>query len=393
MKYTSPLFLSLCFCAVFFLSSCLDDKEEIIQVSYTDDEYELLTRSLDLPNPVFDYEGAAFGSGVFVHFEDPFHPSPNFPNGFFSSPINHRATLGRVLFYDTRLSKNNQVSCASCHLQEKAFADPARFSEGFDGELTKRNSLALGNIRFYSSNRFFWDERAHSVEEQTHMTIEDHIEMGMDIEDLPAKLENDEYYRILFKKGFGEERIIPDRIKESLAHFVRHIVSNQSEYDQALVNSNFNPNQGFADFTTEENLGKALYQTNCASCHGHDLNFTMVDVANNGLDEVYSDKGVGAITFNAADNGKFKVPILRNVALTAPYMHDGRFETLEEVIDHYAGGVKNHSNLHPNLRQNFNGNPISLEFTDTEKEALIAFLHTLTDQQFLKDEKFADPFK
>lgn len=362
-------------------SSCLKDKQELQSYSYTDDEFAVLAQYFDLPNPVFDYGNS---QDLFFHERPVFNSHFEIEN----NRLNHLATLGRVLFYEDKISKNNTVSCASCHLQERAFADPQPLSEGFDGKLTLRNSLSLGNLRGYSNSRFFWDERAGSVHEQTMMTMQDDIEMGADLAELPGKLDT-EAYRILFRKAFGSEEINSHLIATALESFVNSLNSNNSHFDRAMMDHGMNTWNDFSSFSSRENEGKSLYQNNCASCHGSNPAFPARNIANNGLDLLYSDVGVGAITHNTADNGKFKVPILRNIALTAPYMHDGRFATLEEVIDHYSTGINNHPNLDPELLD-WNG-PKRFNFTDSEKEALVAFLNTLTDNEFVNDIRFADP--
>lgn len=367
-------------------SSCVEDELEQTIKNYTDEEYAVLEQVLNIPQDANEYKlldlppqfrGSTVGTGL----------------------TNGGATLGRVLFYDKQLSKNNKVSCASCHLQEKAFADPVAFSEGFQGELTERNSLALGNVRFYYDNRgFFWDERAHSIQEQTKETIENHIEMGLDLQEMENKLAGQEHYEILFRRAFGSPEITEDNVAEALAQFVRSMVSFRSSFDKALGNeldrNNFNGNGDFSMFSPEENRGKTLFMENCSSCHGNRL-FPPVSIANNGLDATYTDKGVGEITGRISDAGVFKVPLLRNIALTGPYMHDGRFETLEEVVEHYNSGVENHPNLHFSLKENFSSNGVAkkLNLTEEDKAALVAFLHTLTDEAYATDEIYANPFK
>ena len=386
MKTTYPLLALL---ILFGLTSCLKDDAEVIHISYTDSEYAVISAALDLPNPTFNFAGiSSFGDVIIDFIDEPGALS-------FQSGVNHRATLGRVLFYDTRLSQNDQVSCASCHDQKKGFADDQAFSTGFAGELTKRNSLALNNINSYSSQRFFWDERANSVEEQTQMTIEDHIEMGMDLDLLPAKLEKEEYYRILFEKAFGPiEPITADHVSAALAEFVRRIVSNDSPFDRAIRENGFFTGQNLPSLTAQENRGLQLFNENCSKCHGLTNGFSgpLTNMANNGLDQEYVDQGLGALTGQATDNGIFKVPILKNVALSAPYMHDGRFATLEEVVDHYSEGVQSHPNLHELLRS-ASGDPQRLDLSADDRAALVAFLETLTDVEFTLAEYYADPFK
>src|SRR5262249_38271380 len=243
------------------------------------------------------------------------------------------ATLGRVLFYDTRLSANNTRACGSCHLQSRAFAEPQRFSKGFQGKAVDRNAMALGDLRFYPRGRFFWDERARSLEEQALMPIQSKIEMGQDLKEVVKLLAKDDRYPELFRKAFGDEQITPARMGKAVAQFLRSLVSYQSRYDEGLAKT-LSARDDFANFTAEENRGKTLFLRRCGSCHlpgGQEAHFIMNRPLNNGLDADHkkSDGGIGDITLNASDLGKFKSPSLRNVEFTAPYMHDGRFATLE----------------------------------------------------------------
>ncbi|MBX2872114.1 MAG: c-type cytochrome [Saprospiraceae bacterium] len=376
-----------------FLSACQEDKVVITKADYTDAEYEVLARTLNLPRERADYS-----------VKLPLHMARQGA----AAPVvsSAKATLGAVLFYDTKLSANNTVSCASCHKQSLAFSDDVALSKGFNGELTKRNSLALGsapnfevsyNGTSFSSQTaaFFWDERAHSIQEQSILTLQDDIEMGMDLDELKNRLESIPYYNILFTKAFGSGAVTPDRVTDALQQFINGFISGSSRFDEGLNRSTSDPFANFAEFTAQENLGKTLFNTNCSSCHGADFTSVVETVANNGLEMEYADQGIGARTRLDFDNGKFKVPFLRNIALTGPYMHDGRFATLKEVIDHYSEGIQAHENLDIRLRTGFeqNGEPLKMNFNEEEKAALVAFLHTLTDYQFIQDERFADPFK
>lgn len=304
-----------------------------------------------------------------------------------SNPVsNAGATLGRVLFYDKRLSANDSTSCASCHLQEFGFSDPRQFSVGFEGGLTGRNSMSLANARYYDRGRFFWDERAATLEEQVLMPIQDPVEMGLDLDTLEAKLATTSFYPDLFDRAFGTTEVTGERISLALAQFVRSMVSFQSEYDEAF-NTNGNPNFN-AVLTPQENLGRQLFFSNgngpnCDSCH-ETVAMVSDQPRNNGLDvNTAADQGAGG--------GEFKAPSLRNIAVTGPYMHDGRFETLEEVVEHYNSGIQPHPSLANQLEDN--GQPERLNLTDAEKAALVAFMETLTDETFLTDPKFSDPFE
>jgi cytochrome c peroxidase len=388
---------------VFTFASCVQDDVKIQSYHYSEDQFKVISEHLNLPAEPLDYT-----------VELPVHIQST---GASTAPVdNDKAALGRVLFYDNNLSGNNKVSCASCHDQSLAFADNKAKSEGFDGQLTNRNSLALGSVvsfsatyqggntgSFMSNNgaRFFWDERAGSVAEQSTLTIQDDIEMGMDLDALPAKLKSIDYYQVLFETAFPNEEINKENILAALSEFINAMGSFESKFDVEAAKSGGNffniQNQNFSGFTVVENKGKQLYNDNCASCHG--VNFASPDmlVANNGLDMVYEDKGVGGISNSNAEEGLFKVPSLRNIALTGPYMHDGRFETLEEVIDHYSSNIKDHKNLSFQLKEldatgHIQG-PKKFNFSKEDKTALVAFLNTLTDQKFIAAEKFSDPFK
>ncbi len=313
----------------------------------------------------------------------------------FTNPItDDGATLGWVLFYDKNLSKNKTIACASCHKQENAFADPLVLSDGFKGGKTARHSMGLTNARFYENGRFFWDERALTLEQQVLLPMQDSVEMGMTLDSVVARVSNLPYYPTLFANAFGDETVTTDRISKALAQFIRSIVSYQSKYDEgrALV---ANPGLPFPNFTAQENQGKNIFLNpnlgRCAACHGTE-GFVAPGPRNNGLDFTSTDLGVGGITNNPGQIGLFKAPSLRNIALRAPYMHDGRFMTLEQVVEHYSTGVKNHPNLSAPLRDPGN-NVRLLNLSVADKAALVAFLNTLTDPVLVGDEKFRNPFK
>lgn len=330
---------------------------------------------------------------------------PVFAFGFGFNPQNPQitnpgATLGRVLFYDPQLSLNNSISCASCHKQELAFSDGVASSQGFAGKKTPRNSMAILNAGF--NNNLFWDSRESSVKGLVTRPIQNHIEMGIeDMRRLEIKLANVDFYPDLFQAAFGSRAITEERIADALAQFVSAITTTNSKFDQESKNN-------FAGFTTLEMMGSDLFftpRTNCSRCHAAP-NFAAPDFvggeygstggsfggngedlkggANNGLEVRYSDPGIG--------NDKFRIPSLRNIALTAPYMHDGRFRTLEDVVEHYSNGMQANQNLDHNLR-NADGSPLRPNLNALEKKAMVAFLHTLTDETLLTDPKYSDPFK
>jgi cytochrome c peroxidase len=313
-----------------------------------------------------------------------------------NTPINNPvtdagATLGRVLFYDKRLSRNQTISCASCHQPEHGFSDPRKFSVGFEGGLTGRNSMGLTNARWYQRRAFFWDERAATLEDQVLEPIQNSVEMGMTLSEVVDRLSAEPFYATLFNNAFGSPTVTTAGISRALAQFVRSIVSTRSKFDAGVVNT-------FSNFTAEENLGRQIFNgqvgnASCAACHGTDNFVPGPAINNNGLENPYVDKGLGAITGLPQDEGKFKVPSLRNIELTAPYMHDGRFATLAEVVEFYNSGVVNHPNLSPPLRlPPPNNAPRRLNLTAAQKAALVAFMKTLTDRTVTTDPKFQDPF-
>jgi cytochrome c peroxidase len=342
-------------------------------------------RTLRLPEKTYRYADVELPA----HFKT--RAARRFDNTPRDNPVTDAgATLGRVLFYDTRLSANNTTACASCHLQSRAFSEPRRFSKGFSGKQVDRNAMTLSDLRFYPRGRFFWDERARSLEEQALMPIQSKSEMGQELPRLVKLLAADAAYPELFKKAFGDSEVTSPRVGRALAQFLRSMISYQSRYDEGLAKT-LSVRDDFENFTAQENRGKTLFLRSCANCHmpgGQHAHFIMDRPFNNGLDSDYkrSDGGVGDRTLVAADLGKFKSPSLRNVELTAPYMHDGRFATLEEVIDHYSKNVKSHPNVDGRARRRLN-------LRDSEKAALVAFLKTLTDKKFVTDPKFSDPFQ
>lgn len=296
------------------------------------------------------------------------------------------ATLGRVLFYDRSLSRNRTIACASCHLQEKGFSDPRALSIGFEGGHTGRNSMGLANARFYKSGRFFWDERAPTLEDQVLMPIQDGVEMGMDLVTLTKRLQRYEYYRELFTTTFGDEQVTSDRISRALAQFVRSMLSFNSRFDQGQANN-------FANFTAEEESGRQLFNSNranCAKCH-EDANLVGDRMLNNGLEFPFVDLGQGGANGNANDEGKFKMSSLRNIEMTAPYMHDGRFATLSEVVNFYSTNVVDNPNLSGRMKAG--DNVRRPNFTAVETAALVAYMKTLTDPQFMADPRYSSPFR
>jgi cytochrome c peroxidase len=336
---------------------------------------------------------------------------------------NAGATLGRVLFYDKQLSRNNTTACGSCHHQARAFTDGRAKAVGFEGRQTQRNAMTLTNLRYQFTaadfeghedhneglleiygvvfaDGFFSDMRAPTLEDLALQPIQDPIELGMSLAELPAKLGHLSYYPPLFSAAFGDAQITTDRIARALAQFLRSIVSFKTKFDEGLAQARSVYND-FPNFTAQENEGKRIFvfQAECEICHAPQYATSLV-ASNNGLDTESADLGVGALRslphprtgLNRLD-GFFKASSLRNVELTAPYMHDGRFATLEQVIDHYNSGIQPHRNLSPILKGfGVDAPPVRLELSPEQKAALVAFLKTLTDRSLVSDQKFSDPF-
>jgi cytochrome c peroxidase len=382
--------------AVFSLTGCSFNNDEATASLTADDTQRMVTELVpELPTTPYNY----------ANIQLPAYLSAGPILGQINTPANNQitdngATLGRVLFYDKKLSLNNTVACASCHHQENGFSDSKKFSTGFAGGSTDRNSMSLLNARYYPNGRFFWDERAVNAEAQATMPIVHPVEMGMTMKALVTKLQGVSYYPSLFQKAFGTTTIDSSRIARSLAQFVRSIHSYRSKYDTGRSQFPPNANPGtvtFSNYTQDENLGKGIFfgRGNCGACHGTET-FTAPGARNNGLDMTYTDNGAGTVTGNATLNGSFKVPSLKSIAVTAPYMHDGRFATLEQVVEHYNSGVQNHPNLSAPLRNPPGtpgaGQPRRLNLTQQEKSALVSFLKTLTDTGVASDPKYSNPF-
>jgi cytochrome c peroxidase len=369
-----------------------------------DEGYVAINESeLNLPEVAFDYVNLNLPS----HFTSniPGQALPTSINGLDNTPIdniltNGGATLGRVLFYDKKLSANGTIACASCHKQDKGFSDDAVLSVGFNGGLTGRHSMSLINSRFYQRGRFFWDERASTLEDQVLMPFQDPVEMGMTLNQVVSTVQQQSYYPNLFEKAFGTTEITSDKISKALAQFVRSIVSHSSKYDNGRATST-TPGANFSNFTAEENLGKSIFFRTipngggaCFACHTTEA-FVSANPGpqNNGLDALTTtDLGAGAVFPNPIFIGRFKTTSLRDIDVTAPYMHDGRFTTLEEVVEHYNSGIQNHPTLSPAL-QDVNGNAVRLNFTEVQKAALVAFLKTLTDSNVATEPKWSNPFR
>jgi cytochrome c peroxidase len=301
--------------------------------------------------------------------------------------------LGRMLFYEKMLSKDGSQACADCHKQEDAFSDIRRFSIGVEGLPGKRQAMPVMNLAWHQ-NGLFWDGRAPKVRDQALKPIQDPLEMNETLPNVVAKLSADKKYTDQFIRAFDDATVTPERIGLALEQFMLTMVSKDSKYDRYV--------RGQTTFTDAEKRGADLFfnefdpfgsekGAECFHCHaGH--NFTNDEFMNNGLDTDVgmTDEGRQKVTNDADDHGRFKVPSLRNIALTPPYMHDGRFATLEEVIEHYDHGVQPSATV--DILLQYNLQPGGLKMTAQDKADLIAFLHTLTDETFLIDPAFQSPF-
>ncbi len=294
--------------------------------------------------------------------------------------------LGRKLFYDPILSGDNSQSCASCHNQSNAFTDPNQFSSGIDGILGSRNAMPIFNVAWNYDENFFWDGRASSVENQAFSPVTNPIEMHETWPNAVDKIQNHNEYPGLFYQAFGTEIIDSILVTKAIAQFERTLISSNSKFDKFLNNEiSLSPSEisGFNIFM-DENGG------DCFHCHGDPTNPLWTDnlFHNNGLDAAFIDEGLGAISGNPNDIGKFKTPSLRNLIFTAPYMHDGRFSTLDEVIMHYSTGLVFSSTIDPLMKNISQG---GAQLNPQEIIDLKSFLLTLTDSSFISNPNFSQP--
>jgi cytochrome c peroxidase len=370
-----------------------------------DNSNTITTGELKKPNLTgtsFNYESVNLSNGTTITIKNlllsrAFGVTNNFPPGNQDDDMleaantfsNASATLGRVLFYDKRMSLNNTVSCGSCHHQALGFSDRMPISVGFGGRVTRRNSMSINNPATF--NNLFWDSRAQSPMDLSLRPVFDHIEMGMESDEmLEKKLAATDFYGPLFQEAFGSPEVTRRKISLAVTHFVTSMITMNSKTDQV--------DNGLAKYSVMEKMGRDIFfseRASCFKCHSG-TNFsapddpggaygspTVAGTANVGLDKTYADNGKG--------NGKFRIPSLRNIELSAPYMHDGRFGSLEQVIEHYSHGIQAHPHLDANLKDD-NGQPKRMNFNAEEKDALIAFLRTLTDVSFISNPKYSDPF-
>ena len=318
-------------------------------------------------------------------------PPPNLPAD--NALTVQGVQLGKMLFYDKKLSEGESQACADCHQQSNGFSDSRQFSLGVDGLEGKRQAMPIFNMAWHT-NQFFWDGRANLLRDQALLPIQDELEMKETLEDVIAKLSAEQTYLDQFARTFGSDEITSEKMALAMEQFMLSIVSNDSKFDKYLA--------GNTQFTESEERGRVLFfqeynpffpedsGADCAHCHGGD-NFENDLYMNNGLDTDadMQDMGRENATMNAADRGKFKVPTLRNIAVTFPYMHDGRFNTLEEVVNHYNEGIKPSTTADQTV---LNTMDTGLLLTEEDKTDLVNFLHTLTDETFLNNEKYQSPF-
>ena len=302
--------------------------------------------------------------------------------------------LGRMLFYEPMLSADGSMSCSSCHAQENAFSDTARFSLGVDNLPGQRQAMAIFNMA-WNTNEFFWDGRAHLLRDQALLPIQDPLELNETLENVEFKLSQDQRYLDQFTRAFGSNEITSEKVSLALEQFMNSIVSSESKYDRYL--------RGEVSLTASEDRGRELFfaeynpffpqysGADCQHCHSG-KNFENDDYMNNGLDEDadFTDLGRYDVTEDPNDKAKFKVPSLRNIELTPPYMHDGRFATLEEVVEHYDSGIHPSSTLDITLE---NTRATGLMLTEQDKEDLVAFLKTFTDEVMVSDPRYSSPFE
>jgi len=341
---------------IFLLASCNDGDEAVIEDL---DE----NKKLNIPQP--DY---------FPELTYDVDANPPTEKGF---------ELGKKLFYDGKLSSSGVISCGFCHMQEFSFTHHThKVSHGVGGALGNRNAQPLHNLAF--KKNFNWDGAAAHLDAQFIIPITTDVEMNEEIGNVLDKLRADSTYNEMFDEAFENGEINTENFFDALSQFLVMMVSNETKYDRVV-------HEGTANFSAEEQAGKALFESKCSSCHSGEL-FTNQQFMNNGLpiDPQYDDKGRSRITGNPEDDYKFQVPSLRNVELTLPYMHDGRFETLKDVLDFYDSGVEETPNISQEMYQNNANANAGIPLTEEEKTQIIAFLKTLSDIDFTLDERYAE---
>jgi cytochrome c peroxidase len=329
--------LFIIFSIAFLVFSCQKEKPIIEEIEITYPDY--------FPAPVYDFTNNQFTQKRFL--------------------------LGKKIFFDKQLSSDGTISCNSCHAQTHGFADHnVSFSLGVNGAIGSRNSPSIANMIW--SPYFMWDGGVNHIEVFSVAPITNPDEMHETMSNVLSKLNSNIQYRKLFKEAYGSDLITDQLLLKAITLFMSKIISCNSKYDKMR--------QGKVEYNSMENQGYDLFKQKCASCHTEPL-FTNYQFINNGIDSVFTDLGREKITFNNEDRGKFKVPSLRNIELTYPYMHDGRFWSLEQVLNHYRSGIRNSETLHPTLT---NG----IEITELEQQKIISFLRTLTDYNLMGDPLF-----
>ncbi len=319
------------------------------------------------------------GEPTIIEFQVPKKwPKPHYD--FFKNPLTQEGfELGRKLFYDPILSRDSTISCASCHLQYTGFTHvDHKVSHGIDGRKGTRNSLVLINLAWNKS--FHWDGGVNHIEVQGLNPIQHQVEMDNTIEEVIKRLQKSNLYLELFERAFGNKEITTTRVMKALTQFNLSLVSSNSKYDQVMRK------EKGVTFSQQEKNGLILFRKNCALCHTEPL-FTNTFFASNGLpiDTLLKDYGRYNITHHSKDSLVFKIPTLRNIEYTFPYMHDGRFKKLKEVLTFYSEGInKKAINLHPKLQK-------TMVINENQKKDLIAFLHTLSDKEFLFDKRYSFP--
>lgn len=316
---------------------------------------------------------------------------PSMPVDSSNLPSINGVALGRLLFYDPILSKNKDLSCSSCHKQEDAFSDKGiAFSLGNNQAPMKRNTMPLFNLAWYDA--FFWDGRASSIEAQIFHPIRNPQEMDMSWPELANRLQEHDVYPNLFNATFGNPEIDSVLVSNAIGQFLRTLISSNSKFDQVLAGETFLSEEEYQGFILMNDMTKG----DCLHCHTTDANAlgTTGSFSNNGLDKIqhptdYRDYGLGGETKILTDYGRFKIPSLRNLAFTAPYMHDGRFKTLEEVLDFYSEGVHNAVNIDSKMGASSQG---GVHLSAKEKDLIISFLKTLNDSSFIENRAFSNPF-
>lgn len=338
------------FFVAFSLTSCTGD--EVIEPLPKNEAYQLEKPS-GFPEITFDITG-----------------NPITVNG---------VALGKKLFYEGKLSRNNTISCGFCHIQEYAFTHHGHsVSHGIDDRLGIRNAPPIQNMAFLKN--YTWDGVGHNLDERSLVPITTDFEMDSSLPEAVGKLNADANYKKMFKAAFGDENISGERILKAISQFMATMISADSKYDRMK--------KGNAVFTAEENQGMTLFQNKCTACHSGDV-FTDESFRNTGMyyNSQFKDAGRYRVTLDQNDWMKFRVPSLRNVEYTAPYMHDGRFYTLDAVLNFYSDNVEDNANLDPQLKQNGH---IGIPMTGQDKQYIIAFLKTLSDNSFITNPKFAE---